>query len=457
MLQVLERTVLQEATLQEATEVNTATAGQKWPTCEASEIGSESLLQREPEFCTSEIDLAVETNVHANFDDDLEDDENLEDDEGEPKEIAPELYPACRHPAGTTARIDTYIRRIEQDLPLWHPDDRHDYRGITLAVRQDSRLRRARRREVVGGRDAHFKAIEEAERVETEAKARGAMLQQYIDDDGLNDGFEQEMAELLRTRGLPKYNRREDIGRTESDSLALAGVVVVAGRGYKNPNSDFEGVNEARERAYQNALAAVEQNRQRQQGGASERRSVGDKFQSTPAPSNIAESSPEIPQNRPTVLAELPPGFGANTTAEEVSRLFADITPAQELLQSLQFYAEAVVKGTFDRDSYHGFVQENLAELQKFVKRRSINLASESQVVLREDTPALVVASMLKGKEISDQRLRMLKLYADAVVQGSLTQSEYKSFLAANPGILDSLVAAHSDGGLVITKLAASA
>jgi len=453
MQQVLERTDLQEAT-----EVNTATAGQKGPTCEASEIGSESLLQREPEFCTSEIDLAVETNVHANFDDDLEDDESLDDDEGEPKEIAPELYPACRHPAGTTARIDTYIRRIEQDLPLWHPDDRHDYRGITLAVREDRRLK-ALRREVAGKRDAHFRALEQEERVEIKTKALEEMLQQYIDDDGLNDDFEQEMAELLRTRGLPKYNRREDIGRNDSDSLALAGVVVVAGRGHltQASNFEFEGTKEAGERAYQNALAAVEQNRQRQQGGASERKSVGDKFQSTPAPSNIAESSSEIPQNRPTALAELPPGFGANTTAEEVSRLFADITPAQELLQSLQFYAEAVVKGTFDRDSYRGFVQENLAELQKFVKRRSIDLASESQVVLREDTPALVVASMLKDKEISDQRLRMLKLYADAVVQGTLTLSDYKSFLAANPGILDSLGAAHSDGGLVITKLAASA
>ena len=38
-------------------------------------------------------------------------------------------------PAGSTEKLDTLARRIAMGLPLWHPDDRADYSGLTGAVR----------------------------------------------------------------------------------------------------------------------------------------------------------------------------------------------------------------------------------------------------------------------------------------------------------------------------------
>jgi len=38
-------------------------------------------------------------------------------------------------PAGSNEKLDILARRIEQGLPLWHPDDRSDYSGLTGAVR----------------------------------------------------------------------------------------------------------------------------------------------------------------------------------------------------------------------------------------------------------------------------------------------------------------------------------
>ncbi len=38
-------------------------------------------------------------------------------------------------PAGTKSKIDELRRRIEMGLPLWHEEDRHDYSGLTGAVR----------------------------------------------------------------------------------------------------------------------------------------------------------------------------------------------------------------------------------------------------------------------------------------------------------------------------------
>ncbi len=38
-------------------------------------------------------------------------------------------------PAGSQAKIDELRRRVELGLPLWHEDDRHDYSGLTGAVR----------------------------------------------------------------------------------------------------------------------------------------------------------------------------------------------------------------------------------------------------------------------------------------------------------------------------------
>ena len=38
-------------------------------------------------------------------------------------------------PAGSQAKIDELRRRVELGLPLWHESDRHDYSGLTGAVR----------------------------------------------------------------------------------------------------------------------------------------------------------------------------------------------------------------------------------------------------------------------------------------------------------------------------------
>ena len=38
-------------------------------------------------------------------------------------------------PAGSAEKLDILARRIQQGLPLWHPEDRPDYSGLTGAVR----------------------------------------------------------------------------------------------------------------------------------------------------------------------------------------------------------------------------------------------------------------------------------------------------------------------------------
>ena len=38
-------------------------------------------------------------------------------------------------PAGSTAKLEALAKRIEQGLPLWHPEDRSDYSGLTGVVR----------------------------------------------------------------------------------------------------------------------------------------------------------------------------------------------------------------------------------------------------------------------------------------------------------------------------------
>jgi hypothetical protein len=38
-------------------------------------------------------------------------------------------------PAGSSEKLDQLARRIAAGLPLWHPDDRADYSGLTGAVR----------------------------------------------------------------------------------------------------------------------------------------------------------------------------------------------------------------------------------------------------------------------------------------------------------------------------------
>jgi hypothetical protein len=38
-------------------------------------------------------------------------------------------------PAGSRAKIDKLAERIQMGLPLWHPEDRHDYSGLTGIIR----------------------------------------------------------------------------------------------------------------------------------------------------------------------------------------------------------------------------------------------------------------------------------------------------------------------------------
>jgi len=38
-------------------------------------------------------------------------------------------------PAGSVEKLDVLAQRVKMGLPLWHPEDRHDYSGLTGAVR----------------------------------------------------------------------------------------------------------------------------------------------------------------------------------------------------------------------------------------------------------------------------------------------------------------------------------
>jgi hypothetical protein len=38
-------------------------------------------------------------------------------------------------PAGSRAKIDILAERVRRGEPLWHPEDRSDYSGLTGAVR----------------------------------------------------------------------------------------------------------------------------------------------------------------------------------------------------------------------------------------------------------------------------------------------------------------------------------
>jgi hypothetical protein len=38
-------------------------------------------------------------------------------------------------PAGSAEKLEVLARRVLEGLPLWHPDDRPDYSGLTGAVR----------------------------------------------------------------------------------------------------------------------------------------------------------------------------------------------------------------------------------------------------------------------------------------------------------------------------------
>ncbi len=38
-------------------------------------------------------------------------------------------------PAGSKAKLEVLAERVRRGLPLWHPEDRYDYSGLTGAVR----------------------------------------------------------------------------------------------------------------------------------------------------------------------------------------------------------------------------------------------------------------------------------------------------------------------------------
>ncbi len=57
---------------------------------------------------------------------------------GHDEDFAPvetESFVPTEAPAGSSEKLDILARRIAMGLPLWHPEDRADYSGLTGAVR----------------------------------------------------------------------------------------------------------------------------------------------------------------------------------------------------------------------------------------------------------------------------------------------------------------------------------
>lgn len=44
-------------------------------------------------------------------------------------------FTATEAPAGSVDKLEILARRVQLGVPLWHPDDRCDYSGLTGAVR----------------------------------------------------------------------------------------------------------------------------------------------------------------------------------------------------------------------------------------------------------------------------------------------------------------------------------
>jgi hypothetical protein len=44
-------------------------------------------------------------------------------------------FVATEAPAGSPEKLEILARRIQMGVPLWHPEDRCDYSGLTGAVR----------------------------------------------------------------------------------------------------------------------------------------------------------------------------------------------------------------------------------------------------------------------------------------------------------------------------------
>lgn len=57
---------------------------------------------------------------------------------GHDEDFAPaesEEFVPTEAPAGSVSKLDVLAERVSQGLPLWHPEDRCDYTGLTGAVR----------------------------------------------------------------------------------------------------------------------------------------------------------------------------------------------------------------------------------------------------------------------------------------------------------------------------------
>lgn len=55
------------------------------------------------------------------------------DEDFVPKETAD--FVGTDAPAGSRAKLDVLAERVQRGHPLWHPEDRADYSGLTGAVR----------------------------------------------------------------------------------------------------------------------------------------------------------------------------------------------------------------------------------------------------------------------------------------------------------------------------------
>ena len=57
---------------------------------------------------------------------------------GHDEDFAPmetDEFVASDAPAGSRAKLDILAERVKKGLPLWHPQDRGDYSGLTGAVK----------------------------------------------------------------------------------------------------------------------------------------------------------------------------------------------------------------------------------------------------------------------------------------------------------------------------------
>jgi hypothetical protein len=57
---------------------------------------------------------------------------------GHDEDFAPRVsneFGPTEAPAGSVEKLEALARRVERGEPLWHPEDRADYSGLTGAVR----------------------------------------------------------------------------------------------------------------------------------------------------------------------------------------------------------------------------------------------------------------------------------------------------------------------------------